>query len=170
MTDVLAITPDWLVVADLAPDPTDVLAPLYEAAARGELRLPHCDGCGLALELEQRVCDGCGAGPGSVVWRGVEPAGHVHSVTVVHRREPGLVRTEKPYPIADVELVSGHRLLMASMHPTDGAPAIGSPIDVDFGRVGDVAVPRFVPRPTEPAAPPPSAMPDRPQDTLTEAP
>jgi uncharacterized OB-fold protein len=135
------ITADWLLTAELAPDTTDVLAPLYAAAAEGQLRLPRCGACGLALELEQRVCDGCDAI--TVVWQPVEPTGTVHSVTVVHRREPGLVLADGPYPVADVELASGHRLVLAPVGPGTPAPAIGDPVSIGFRRLGDVTVPGF---------------------------
>ena len=40
---------DWLVASDLAPDAADpVMAPVYEAAARGALALPFCAACSAA--------------------------------------------------------------------------------------------------------------------------
>ena len=54
---------DWLLDSALAPTADDdLLAPLYRAAARGELAMPFCAACALALELDQEVCDGCGHG------------------------------------------------------------------------------------------------------------
>jgi uncharacterized OB-fold protein len=132
---------DWLLTGDLAPSTTDTLAPLYAAAADAILCLPHCGACGLALELEQQVCDGCGAA--RVVWTAVEPVGTVHSATVVHRREQGLVLAPGPYPVADVELASGHRLVVASLHPAEHAPPIGAAVSIGFRRLGGVAVPAF---------------------------
>jgi uncharacterized OB-fold protein len=132
---------DWLLTVDLAPSTDDALAPLYAAAAKGMLSLPHCAGCSLALELEQRVCDGCGRT--EVEWRGVEPSGIVHSVTVVHRREPGLVVATAPYPVADVEMASGHRLVLAPVHPIRTPPVIGEPVGIAFRRLGAVNVPAF---------------------------
>jgi uncharacterized OB-fold protein len=141
---------DWLLSPGLAPDPEDdALAPLYRGAAVDELRLPFCPACGLALELEQRVCDGCATAGAD--WRTVRPAGTVHSVTVMHRLEPGLVRTGRPYPIADVELACGHRLVVTSVRPLTEPPAIGDPVTIGFRRVGGVAVPGFLPLPRQPA-------------------
>jgi uncharacterized OB-fold protein len=135
--------PDWLVDPTLAPEVAgDVLAPLYAGAAVGVLALPFCPACGLALELEQRVCDGCAGGP--PVWRPVEPTATVHSVTVVHRLEAGLVRTRSPYPLADVELASGHRLIAAPLHPATEPPAIGERVSMGFRVIGGVAVPAFI--------------------------
>lgn len=132
-------TPDWLVDDSLAPNPEGPLAPLYEAAGRGQLALPHCGACDVALELDQLRCDACGAA--EIAWRVVPPTGAVHSATTVHRREPGLIRTSDPYHLVDVELDSGHRLLVTTVHPTPAAPAIGEPARLVFRTVGGVAVP-----------------------------
>jgi uncharacterized protein len=136
---------DWLLSPELAPSVDGVLAPLFAGAAAGVLRLPVCAGCGLALELEQVVCDGCGTA--RVDWRDCAPTGAVHTVTVVHRHEPGLVVAAGPYVVADVQLASGHRLLMASVGPLDRPPTIGDPVTVAFRDVGGVAVPAFDPIP-----------------------
>ncbi|MFJ8816323.1 Zn-ribbon domain-containing OB-fold protein [Amycolatopsis thermoflava] len=135
-------TADWLVDDSLAPSTTDEqLGELYRGSARGELVLPFCPACDLALELEQVVCDRCGAaGP---VWRQAAPHGRVHSVTVVHRLEPGLVRTRDPYPVADIELACGHRVVLAPLEPGAAPPAIGDTVSIGFRRIGDTAVPSF---------------------------
>ena len=65
----------------------------------------------------------------------------MHAATVVHRREAGLILAEHPYPVLDVELRSGHRLIMTTRSPADRAPAVGSPVAVDFRQIGGVHVP-----------------------------
>jgi len=142
---------DWLVSAELAPDAADPrLAPFYAAAARGALELPRCAGCGLALELEQRVCDGCGGC--EVRWAEAERAGIVHASTSVHRREAALIRTDAPYPVLDVELSSGHRLVMTTVERSDRDVEIGTPVQIGFRSIGGVTVPAaFLPE-----APPPT--------------
>jgi uncharacterized OB-fold protein len=140
----VTVVSDWLVVDGLAPATGGALASLYEAGAAGVLVMPFCSRCGQPLELEQSVCDACGAG---VDWRPVEPAGVVHAVTTVHRREPGLVRVETPYHVVDVELQSGHRVVMTTQQPVDNPPAIGDPVLVAFRTVGGVAVPAVAANP-----------------------
>lgn len=144
---------DWLLTRELAPPlADDALGRLYAAAAEGRLMLPFCPSCGRALELEQQVCDACAtAGP---QWRGVELRGTVHSVTLVHRLEPGLVRAAHPYPVADIELASGHRLVLTSAEPTSEPPAIGDSVSIGFRRLGDVAIPAY--RSEVPPSAPPS--------------
>lgn len=138
---------DWLVDDSLAPSTHGALAPLYEAARRGELALPHCGGCGQPLELDQHRCDACAST--AVEWHVVEPTGAVHSATTVHRLEPGLILTSDPYHVVDVELASGHRLIMTTDRPTASPPAIGDVARVVFRLVGDVAVPSLAVNPKE---------------------
>jgi uncharacterized protein len=131
---------DWLLDSTLAPTTDDdVLAPLYRAAARNELAMPFCATCALPLELGQEVCDGCGHGECN--WRTVDPHGTVHTATLMHRREPGLVHGMAPYPIVDVELSSGHRMVMTTVQPADNAPRIGAAVRIGFRHLGDVAIP-----------------------------
>ena len=131
---------DWLLDSMLAPTTDDdALAPLYRAASRNELAMPFCAACALPLELEQEVCDG--GGHSEHEWRTVGPRGTVHAATLMHRREPGLVRGVVPYPVVDVELTSGHRVIMSTVRPSDTAPPIGTAVRIGFRRLGDVAIP-----------------------------
>jgi uncharacterized protein len=131
---------DWLLEPALAPAVDgDTIRPLYDAAARGELVLPFCAKCELPLELEQQTCDGCGHS--ERLWRQVDPSGSVHAATVMHRREAELVRATEPYLIIDVEMDSGHRIVMTTLTPTHRTPRIGARVRIGFRRLGDVAIP-----------------------------
>jgi uncharacterized protein len=131
---------DWLLDSALAPTADDdVLAPLYRAASRDELVMPFCAACTLPLELDQEVCDSCGNTERA--WRTVDLRGTVHAATLMHRCEPGLVRGVAPYPIVDVELTSGHRIVMTTVQPAGTAPPIGTAVRIGFRRLGDVAIP-----------------------------
>jgi uncharacterized protein len=137
---------DWLVAPELAPDTADpVMSPLYEAAARGALALPFCAACGTPLELEQYVCDACGMsveiGTVGREWRDVPLAGTVHTATLVHRREPGLIVATGPYPVIDVELDTGHRLVLTTATPSGQPPDIGASVEIAFRTVGAVTLP-----------------------------
>lgn len=144
---------DWLVTDELEPSTGGALAPLYEAAARGELALPRCERCSEPLELEQDVCDRCQCN--SAVWSVLEPRGHVHAVTTVHRGEPGLIREDAPpYQVADIELTSGHRLIMTTARPTARPLRVGDAARIGFRRVGKTAVPALETRPDDGAPQP----------------
>jgi uncharacterized OB-fold protein len=130
---------DWLVDAQLAPATEGGLEALYSAAAEDQLAMPFCGVCDQVLEIDQQICDACGSP--EVTWRPVEPIGTVHSVTLVHRREPGLIRAESPYPVLDLELDSGHRLVMTTTGPAPEPPAIGQRLAVSFRTVGAIQIP-----------------------------
>jgi uncharacterized OB-fold protein len=131
---------DWLLASALAPTADDdLLAPLYRAASCDELALPFCAACALPLELDQEVCDSCGNAERG--WRTVDPRGTVHAATLMHRCEPGLVHGVAPYPIVDVELTSGHRMVMTTVQPAHTAPPIGTAVCIGFRRLGGVAIP-----------------------------
>lgn len=130
---------DWLVDEDLAPAVEGPLSPLYAAAAQGSLALPHCERCSQPLELEQVRCHICDAT--EIAWRTVEPVGTVHAATTVHRREPGLIIATQPYHVVDIELSSGHHLLMSTSEPAATPPAIGDHAQIVFRYVGGVPVP-----------------------------
>jgi uncharacterized protein len=130
---------DWLVHESLQPNTSGSLSPLYEAALRGELRMPFCGTCRGALDLDQLRCQTCAAT--TPTWQRVDPIGEVHAVTMVHRRERGLILTDEPYPVIDVELRSGHRLIITTDAPLTTAPTIGEAVVVAFRLVGNVAVP-----------------------------
>ncbi len=131
---------DWLLDPVLAPAAEgDLLAPLYRAASRNELALPFCAACATPLELDQQVCDACSGTEHD--WRTVDPRGTVHAATLMHRREPGLVHAQSPYPIVDVELSSGHRIVMTTVRPSEVAPEIGTAVHIGFRLLGDVAIP-----------------------------
>ncbi|MGD1257037.1 Zn-ribbon domain-containing OB-fold protein [Mycobacterium seoulense] len=131
---------DWLLDSSLAPMTAgDRLTPLYQAAKHGELAVPFCAACAQVLDLDQEVCDNCGSTEST--WRTVELHGTVHTATLMYRSEPGLVHARLPYPIVDVELMSGHRLVMTTALATDSTPPIGSAVRIGFRRLGDVAIP-----------------------------
>ncbi|MEH6796140.1 MAG: OB-fold domain-containing protein [Rhodococcus sp. (in: high G+C Gram-positive bacteria)] len=131
---------DWLLDPALAPTVDgDPLRPLYDGAARGELVLPFCSRCDAPVDLDQQVCDRCGSP--ETDWRATDLAGTVHSATLMHRLEPGLVATTAPYPIVDVELHGGHRLIMTTVDVASAAPRIGDNVRVGFRHLGGVTVP-----------------------------
>jgi uncharacterized protein len=131
---------DWLVSESLRPITEGELAPFYDAAAHGRLAMPFCGACDATpLELDQTACDVCSCH--IIVWRDVALRGVVHTATTVHRLEPGLVLTSEPYHVIDVDLPSGHRLLMSTSAPAAQVPLIGTTVAIGFRCVGGVNVP-----------------------------
>jgi hypothetical protein len=68
----------------------------------------------------------------------------VHAATLVHRVDEGLILVEHPYPVLDVEVSSGHRLIMTTLAESDRLPAIGAPVTIGFRAVAGTRVPAAV--------------------------
>lgn len=131
---------DLATVGPVLPVVDDVdTGEFFAAAARGELAVRSCAGCGRDLHLPRECCPHCGEL--SRTWRTVAPSGSVYSWTVVeHQVHPA---HPTPYTVVLVELddAPGVRLL----GHLDGRPAlsIGAPMVVDFREVDGVALPQW---------------------------
>jgi uncharacterized OB-fold protein len=134
-----------------APPPADVLRPVvtrdtaffWAGTAAGELRIQHCEGCGLLRHPPGPMCPRCGAtSPGYVVAAGT---GEVYSYVVHHHPPvPGKVL---PIVVALVELAEGVRMVGELLDTTPEEVAIGMPVKVDFLRIDDeLTLPAWRPR------------------------
>ncbi len=119
----------------------------FEAAARGELVVRACSGCGSVLHVPRAYCRACGSWEGE--WRPAGTTGTLHSFTVAdHQVHPAY---PVPYTIVLVDLddVPGVRLL----GHLDGNPdlTIGMPMDVRFDDLADgVVLPNWEPAAARP--------------------
>lgn len=107
-------------------------ADFFDAAARGELLLQACSGCGTALTPEARTCLSCGSAElESAV---VSGRGRLISWVVVHQAPIPVLKDAVPYVSAVVELDEGPWLMVRLVG--DAAPAVDDRVRVDFVRSG----------------------------------
>jgi uncharacterized OB-fold protein len=90
------------------PQPDNVSAPYWEAAARGELLIQRCPDCGRRQFYPRAVCTGCGGDP---EWERASGRGAVHTFTVVRQSYAKPFRDELPYVVAMIELDEGPMLM-----------------------------------------------------------
>ena len=126
------------------PDLNDAATALYwEAAARHELMLPRCDGCGLFFFPPRELCPGCWSG--ELSWQPMSGSGTVWTFTEVH--VPFYDDTwaeDVPYVVAVIELDEGPRMLVNLVEPDMASLAIDDQVEVVFeDRPEDVTLPRF---------------------------
>ena len=107
------------------PRPTPTEQPFYDACARGELILQHCQHCGHVLFYPRTHCDACQSE--QLVWQRASGAGVIASYTVVRRGVSA--DFEAPYVIALVDLVEGPRMMSQIID-----------VDFDFNIDADVNV------------------------------
>ena len=126
------------------PDTGDAAtAPYWEAAARHELMLPRCDGCGLVFFPPRQFCPGCWSGEMS--WQQMGGGGTVWTFTEVHVAfYDDTWAGDVPYVVAVVELDEGPRLLVNIVEPDIASLAIGDRVEVVFeDRPEGVTLPMF---------------------------
>jgi uncharacterized protein len=129
-----------------APTVADPALPVEPSAARlhramrdaGALCLFVCRACHRAHHPPRALCPRCGSAGSRP--EPVDPAGRVHSWTVVHRAALPPWRERAPYAVVLVELSGGARVLANALLET-GPPAIGDVVTVAVrpegpGRVG----------------------------------
>lgn len=131
------------------PSPDVLTAPFWEACRRGALEVSACRACGHLFLPPGPCCPRCwsfGLEP-----RRVSGRGRVWSFAVYRRGyHPGL---PAPYVVALVELDEGPRLISNVVGCAPEEVTVDMPVEVRFERVGDFALPRFVPlrRPGQPS-------------------
>src|SRR4051794_34306130 len=109
------------------PEPvSELTAPVWEAAKRGELLLQHCPSCGAFQYYPRPACVACGS-----LELALEPAsgrGTVFSYTVARRPTHPAFEDMVPMVIALVDLEEGPRLTTNIVDCEPEAVAIGAAV------------------------------------------
>jgi uncharacterized OB-fold protein len=109
-------------------------AEFFDAAARGELLVQKCAGCGTVLTPEARTCLSCGSVElGPTVVSGL---GRLISWVVVHQAPIPVLRGAVPYVSAVVELDEGPWLMVRLLCGDPAALVVDDRVRVDFVRSG----------------------------------
>src|SRR5690606_18948135 len=116
----------------------------WDGAARGELRIRRCTGCGALRHPPGPLCPRCrSTGADHVTASG---AGTVYS-HVVHHHPPVPGRTA-PFVVAVVELPEGVRVTGNVVGADPGEVYVGMPVRLEFERVDDgLVLPQWRPGP-----------------------
>lgn len=135
----------------IVPAETELTAPYWEGARRGELRLQHCRDCGRCWHPPSPICPDCRSR--NCEWRASAGLGTLHSFTVAEHAAHPAFEGRTPYAIALVALDEGP-LVVANLR--ECAPAelrIGLRVRAIFEEIAPgVVLPQFAPA-AEPPAP-----------------
>jgi uncharacterized OB-fold protein len=116
------------------PQPDNVSAHYWMAAAEGKLLVQRCPRCGATQFYPRALCATCGGDP---EWLETNGTGTVHTYTVVRQMGMRAFRDEVPYVVAMVELDEGP---MVMGNVTDCPPDdvhIGLRVEAHFVRVDE---------------------------------
>jgi uncharacterized OB-fold protein len=128
------------------PTPSELTEGFWAAAARGELVVQRCAGCGRLRHYPQPMCPECHSTDWT--WTPVSGRGVVYTFTISHQAFHPAWANAVPYVVATIELDEGVR--MVADLPADDVDdvAIGRPVEVFFDDVptddgGPFTLPRF---------------------------
>jgi uncharacterized OB-fold protein len=126
------------------PAITEEMRPFYAAAARGELVVQRCGGCGVLRFPARPLCTACLSTDST--WVPVCGRGEVFSFIVMHQvYHPGFAN-EVPYAVVIVQLAEGPRMVSNLVGVAPHAIRIGMPVRVVFEQVSEaVTLPKFAP-------------------------
>lgn len=122
-------------------------APFWAAAARGELAVPRCDGCGRLVWYPDGACRRCGATAST--WVVVSGRGRLFSWSVVHRAFIPQFADAVPFVAALVALDEDPAVRIVT-RIVDAAPEtlrVDMPVRVTFRPLAVAGVARTVPAP-----------------------
>jgi hypothetical protein len=115
----------------------------WEGAARNELVLQRCRTCGVVQHRPRALCAKC-LSP-SIEHFVASGRGTVHTYTVTHQNGLPAFAQACPYVLAYVDLEEGPRLLTNVVGCPPEQLRVGMPVQVEFVKTGEFAVPRFRP-------------------------
>ena len=92
-----------------APPISELSRPYWEAAARGELLLQRCRGCGKVRHYPRLLCDQCYSD--AVEWIASSGRGTIHSWTIAYHAFHAAFAAELPYTLITIDLDEGVRAL-----------------------------------------------------------
>jgi hypothetical protein len=127
------------------PPTSELTAPYWEAARRGELVVQRCGACDERPFPPRARCPRCGAD--SLAFAPVSGRGTVYSYTVAQRAPHPVFSGQLPLVVAIVELAEGPRLFTNVVGCDPASVTVGMAVEVAFEPIDDseLVLPVFTP-------------------------
>lgn len=119
------------------PDVDDFSRAYWDAAARGELLIRRCRGCGLPHHYPREFCPHCWGD--DVEWERAGGRATLYTWSVVHRNDLPPFGGRVPYVAAVVDLAEGPRMMTEVVECAEERLRIGMELTVAFRPVGSQA-------------------------------
>ena len=131
--------------ARLIPPVSELTQPYWDAAARHELVVQHCNSCKQNVFPPRAHCPNCGAA--EITWQPVSGRGTLYSYTVAHRPPHPVFAEQCPMAIDIVELEEGPRMMSNVIECDPNDLQVGMAVRVAFEAIddSDITLPVFVP-------------------------
>lgn len=125
------------------PSYSELAAPYWDAAARGQLVVQRCDDCETAIFPPRPLCPKCWST--SVSWTDASGLARVESYSVVHRAPNETFAPEVPYVVALVLLDEGPRMMTNIVGCAPDEVEIDMRVRVVFTQYDGFVLPQFEP-------------------------
>ncbi|MEV8317327.1 Zn-ribbon domain-containing OB-fold protein [Streptomyces sp. NPDC059900] len=116
------------------PEPDAFTRPYWEAAARGNLLIRRCGGCGRAHHYPREFCPYCWSEDGA--WETASGHATLYTWSVVHRNDLPPFGSRVPYVAAVVDLAEGPRMMTEVVDCEESGLRIGMALEVAFREAG----------------------------------
>lgn len=125
------------------PARSELAAPYWDAAAKGQLVIQCCDECEAAIFPPRPLCPQCWSQ--ALRWQDASGRASIESFSVVHRAPNETFAAEVPYVVALVRLDEGPRLMtnIVGCEPDD--VAVDMRVRVVFTQYDGFVLPQFKP-------------------------
>lgn len=114
--------------------------PFWDGLARGVLKIPQCDDCGVNFFFPRKWCPGCWSS--NVSWIEASGRGAVYSSCMVYMAFEGRSPDEVPYRVALIDLEEGVRVV-GRLHPAMDDQSIGVEVRIEFDVDTSSTLPRW---------------------------
>jgi uncharacterized protein len=124
----------------IVPEETELTAPFWAGAARGEVMLQRCLDCAIVWHPPAPTCP---ANPAHrIEWFAATGAGRLHSYTQVEHAAHPAVTASLPYLVALIELAEGPLFICNLVDADDAALVLDAPVRLSPGpAVGGLELP-----------------------------
>ena len=129
------------IMPTIAPQPTHISRPFWDACKEHRLILQRCEGCASYVFYPGYICPHCGGD--QLQWQQVSGRGRIHSFSVIHHPADPVFAQSTPYVLALIELEEGPTMMSNIVGEDRFEAAIGDAVEVQFEDTGEVTLPRF---------------------------
>lgn len=124
----------------IVPEETDLTAPFWAGAARGQVMLQRCLDCAAVWHPPAPTCPSEPAH--RIEWFAASGRGRLHSYTRVEHAAHPAVTANLPYLVALIELAEGPRFICNLVEADEAALVIDAPVVISLGpAVGGLELP-----------------------------
>jgi uncharacterized OB-fold protein len=129
------------IMPTIAPTPTEVSRPFWDACKEHRLIMQQCAACANYMFYPAYMCPHCGCS--ELRWEQVSGRGSIHSITTVHHPADPVFAQSTPYVVALIQLDEGPVMMSNIVGEDRLDSSIGDRVEVTFEETNGITLPRY---------------------------